>query len=276
MSKPVIATEEHINVVELYKSGMSQLQIEKLYNVSHGVVARILTKYDIDFRDASHKSRKYTLDELYFDSVDNNNKAYILGLLYADGCNYTKTNMIKIELQERDKDILDKINIELGSNRPLKYCTLNSKNNNWQNTYRLTIVNKHMSEALSALGMIPNKSLILDFPEWLDESLIPHFIRGYMDGDGHIEWRKTKFLTMVSTKQFCMRVKEICENKLGICAKIQDTANKSSNTKLLYICGKTKMKQFLDYIYNDADLYIQRKYDTYKTICDEMNVNNSL
>ena len=102
--------------------------------------------------------------------------------------------VIKIELQERDKDILEEINKELGSNRELYFNDLSSKNSNHQNTYGLIIVNKHMSEILKQKGMMQNKSLVLKFPEWLDEDLYSHFIRGYFDGDGHIEWTRTKFI----------------------------------------------------------------------------------
>ena len=34
--------------------------------------------------------RKYNVNDNYIDIIDNQNKAYILGFLYADGCNYDK------------------------------------------------------------------------------------------------------------------------------------------------------------------------------------------
>jgi hypothetical protein len=129
---------------------------------------------------------------------------------------------------------------------------------------------------LTELGVVQNKSLVLEFPVWLDEVMYAHFLRGYLDGDGHIEWNNTRFITLVGTSQFCKYVKNFCEDKLGIKCSIYNTANKDSNTKLLHICGKTKIKQFLDFIYKDAELYIERKYNIYQKICMEMNINNSL
>ena len=275
MSKPLISTEEYENIISLYNSGLSQAKVGELYNVRYYIIGKILRKCGIQGRDDSHKSRKYTINEKYFDNINTDNKAYVLGLLWSDGCNYTPSNYMKLELQERDKSILDKISIEINSNKPLKFNNLNEKNPNWQNTYRLEIINKHISKKLEELGMVKNKSLVLEFPKWLDVSLYGPFLRGYFDGDGHIQWNKTKFITMASTLQFCEYTKLFCEKELGINCSIYDTVNKNSNTKIFHICGKEKIKCFLDFIYKDADLYIERKYNVYQQICAEMNVSNS-
>jgi hypothetical protein len=276
MSKPLVPAEEYENIINLYKSGLSQEKIGKIYNVGYYIIGKILKKCGIAARDDSHKSRKYTINENYFDNIDTKNKAYVLGLLYSDGCNYPPQHRVKLELQERDKSILDKINIEIQSNKPLSFVNLNSKNANWQNTYRLDITNKHISDKLVELGMVQNKSLVLEFPKWLDESMYASFLRGYLDGDGHIEWSNTRFITLVGTSQFCEHVKDFCKSRLNINCSICNTANKNSNTKLLYIHRKKQVKEFLDFIYKDADLYIERKYNIYQKICMEMNTNNSL
>lgn len=276
MSKPLISTDEYDNIVNLYNSGLSQAKVGEIYNVKWYIIGKILRKCGVTARDDSHKFRKYTIDENYFDNIDAPNKAYLLGLLYSDGCNYPPQHRVKLELQERDKDILDKINIEIQSNKPLAFNNLNSKNENWQNTYRLDITNKHISDRLAELGMVQNKSLILEFPTWLDKSMYAPFLRGYLDGDGHIEWGKTRFITLVGTSQFCEHIKSFCENDLDIKCSISNTANKNSNTKLLYIHSRDRIKKFLDFIYKDANLYIERKYNVYQKICTEMNVDNSL
>lgn len=276
MCKPLIPAKEYENIINLYNSGLSQAKIGAIYNVGHYIIGKILKKCGVVARDDSHKSRKYTINENYFDNIDTQNKAYVLGLFYSDGCNYPPQHRVKIELQERDRGVLDKINEEIQSNKPLSFVNLNKKNHNWQNTYRLDITNKHISDRLVELGMVQNKSLVLEFPVWLDELLYPSFLRGYFDGDGHIEWSNTKFITLVGTNQFCEYVKNFCESKLNIKCSVYNTANKDSNTKLFHICGKQRIKQFLDFIYKDADLYIERKYDIYQKICMEMNINNSL
>ena len=261
MSKALIPCEEHGKIIELYNSGLSQAKIGCIYHVGHYIIGDILRKHNISGRDDSHKGRKYTINENYFDIIDSPNKAYILGLLYADGCNYLPQHHVKIELQETDKDILDKINKEINSNKPLFFNPLNDKNSNWKNTYRLTITNKHISEQLNELGVVQNKSLILTPPIWLDDELISHFIRGYMDGDGCIS---EQFIEIASTNEMCLYVQKYCMDVLNINATIRDVYNNpKSNTKLLFINGRRQMKIFLDHIYQNAEMYIQRKYNKY-------------
>ena len=261
MSKTLIPCEEHGKIIKLYNSGLSQAKIGSIYNVGHYIIGDILRKYNINGRDDSHKGRKYTINENYFDIIDTPNKAYILGLLYADGCNYLPQHRVYIELQEADKYILDKINQEINSNKPLFFNPLNDKNSNWQNTYRLNITNKHISIKLNELGLVQNKSLILMPPTWLDTGLIAHFIRGYMDGDGCVS---EQFIEIASTKEMCLYIQKYCMDILNINATIRNVYNNpESNTKLLFVNGKRQMKIFLDNIYQNAEMYIQRKYDKY-------------
>lgn len=265
-----IPESEFSEIVRLYLSGQSLCQLQEKYHIDRRSIRKILVYCDVPIRDHSHQKRKYTLNENYFDVLDTPNKAYILGLLYADGCNYTPQNRIKLELQEQDKDILLQINAELGTNKPLTKQELHKKNPNWKDSYRLSIINKHMSETLNNWGMIQNKSLVLTFPDFLEEELLPHFIRGYFDGDGHIEWSYSKFLTVASSLEFCESLQQYCERVLHISSSIYPTYNKESNTKVLHIFGKENIYLFLKHLYDNSSLHIDRKYNLFKKIEQEM------
>lgn len=271
-----IPKEKYDEIIDLYQNGMSLEKIGLKYDASRHAIKTVLNKMGVQTRDDSHKGRKYTINENYFDEINTPNKAYILGLLYSDGCNHRKTNHVNLELQERDKDILDKISEELETNKPLYFNELNKKSDKWQNTYRLSICNKHISEVLEEKGVVPRKSLILAFPEWLPDELLPHFLRGYMDGDGHIQCFESRHASFASTESFCLSVQEKLKD-IGIESRIYNTHNKENSTRILYICKISNIVKFLDYIYKDAELYIQRKYETYQTFLEETkNTNNSL
>lgn len=269
MKKVITNADDYAKICELYNSGYSREKIEKIYNVSSSVISRILKECGVSMRDDSHKGRKYSFNENYFDEITTSNQAYILGLLYADGCNSTTNNTVFIELQERDKAILDAIKKELESNHPLHFHNLNAQNPNWSNTYKFSVTNKYFSERLEELGMIRNKSLLLEFPTWLDQTLIPDFIRGYFDGDGHIEWSNTKFLTLASTETFCEYIKDYLSG-IGISSSIREAANKGKTTRLLYVGKKKNILSFLDLIYRDSEMHICRKYNQYCLIKHEM------
>lgn len=263
-----LSEDEQLNIVYLYKNGMSTVELGKMYNFNHHVIEHILDLHNIPRRNNSECHRTYTIKEDYFDKVDDQNKAYILGFFYADGCNSMSKNTIHMSLQEDDFEILEKIRIEIGSNRELEYIDNTKKSVkdgfNYKNQYRLAVFNKHWCDRLSELGMVSAKSLVIQFPYFLDESLYPHFIRGVMDGDGCIyKQDKVYVVTITSTKQFCEKLQKIVYQELGIPSKLEEASNKNGITYVWKINRKADNKKFLDWLYEDAEMYMKRKHDIY-------------
>lgn len=268
-------------IKELYLNGMSSVDIGKLYNCTHKPILAILEELGIN-RDQKRFVRKYKLNEHYFDFIDNSNKAYILGLLHADGCNKMDKGTISIGLQESDKDLLETIRLEIGSEKPLRYIDNSNKHTfgyDYENMYELNMFSVHMCEQLANKGIVPNKSLKIGFPDWLDDSLISHYIRGVFDGDGSVcqqiknENNKPIIVTITATDSFCQKLKDICKRKLNINSHIYDASCHNGITKVFELSGRNICKTFLDWIYEDAEIYLQRKYDRY---CKYYNINNSL
>lgn len=259
--------------LELYDKGLTLNEIAKMFGVTSSTIKYLFKKCGKKCRNAGQYNRKYKLNESFFDSIDTEEKAYIVGLLYADGYNNTKAGAIEISLQARDRLILEKIKTLLETDIPLIYYKSTSPTH--QDYYKLIIHSRHISDQMVKLGMYRAKSLILDFPEWLDKEFYPSFLRGYFDRDGWVATTKTDYASsIVGTKNFCESVKLILDT-LGIESKISYTHNKESATRNLIIYKRESTKKFLDYIYNDATIYLQRKYDVYKSkFCK--NINNSL
>lgn len=276
-SKVVISDDDEYKIIDAYQSGMTVRDVAKKFNIGEKRASDILKKHDVCVLLSCERPSKYSLNEHYFDNIDTQDKAYILGFLYADGCNCN--NNISICLQERDKEILDKINLALGSDRPLRFIDYSNRDGNCQNQYKLSITNKYMANQLVSLGMVRNKSLILEFPKWLNKNLYPHFIRGYFDGDGYVSknYYNAK-LSIVSTKIFCERIQEILYSEVGVNSSIYLChKNELTTTRTLQISGRNQISEFLDYIYNDANLYLQRKYDIYQSLYkSNQNMNNTL
>ena len=265
--KKYIFTDEQKDLVaKLYNELGSSVDVGKLFNVGHKVITKILEEKGIE-RTAA-KKRQYKINEHYFDEVDTPNKAYILGFLYADGSNCMSKGTITMSLEEGDKDILERIREEIDSGRPLEFLDYSNKHDfgyTYKNQYRLLLFSTHMCKTLQIHGMIPNKSLALEFPT-LDEKLIPHFVRGYFDGDGCIckGKRETNFLaTITSTNNFCIKLKEIVEREIGINCHIYDASNHNGITKVFTTSGRLQTKAFLDWLYKDASMFLERKHNRY-------------
>ena len=205
-----------------------------------------------------NRKRKYPFNQQFLDSVDTQEKAYFLGLMYSDGHNNTKSGVVSITLQEKDKDILEKINSLLGIKKPLEYKITDLSR---QNTYRLSFISKYLSNRLIALGCPEAKTFKIEFPTFLDSSLFRHFIRGYMDGDGHIGYER---VNVTGTESFCNTLKEIL-NELSInCYLNNRHPNRNNNIRTLEVSGRSQVKNFLDWIYSDATIFLNRKHEKYK------------
>lgn len=270
--------EQKDEIVKLYIDGNSCTTIAKKYTCSHHVILDILEQQGIP-RDAKRFHRKYQLNEHYFDVIDTPNKAYILGLLHADGCNKMDKGTVSIALQESDKDLLETIRLEIESEKPLRFIDNSNKHTfgyTYENMYELQMFSVHMCEQLADKGIVPNKSLVIGFPDWLDDNLISHYVRGVFDGDGCIcrpSSSNTVITSIVATDSFCQSLKEICIDKLNINPNIYDTRCHNGITKSISFGGRDKSKIFLDWIYQGAEIFLQRKYDRY---CKYYNINNSL
>ena len=269
-SYKTFSNEEKENIVKLYLEGNSTVAIGKMYKFDHHSIAAVLDEYHVDRRDTSHCNRTYSVNDEYFDNIDTQNKAYFLGFLFADGNNCMQKTTISLSLQEKDRDILEKLRIDAGSNKPLRFISSERKRNNgegynYKDKYALTVCNKHWCERLSELGCVPNKSLVLKFPDYLSDEMLPHFIRGYFDRDGCIVDAKSgnHNINLTSTKDFCISVQNIVFNLFGIKSYIYPASNKNGITYVWTLRKKQDIKTFLDWIYKDAELYLERKYNRY-------------
>lgn len=260
------------DVINMYINGHTLQDIASKYGVNRWTVKRCLQENKIGLRSRAESIRQYNINENFFDEINTPEKAYVIGLLWSDGCNKTDRGTVTLKLQEEDKHILEDIKKLIHTDRPLYYCQKTSDSH--QNMYALEVTNKHISDVLDRLGMKSAKSLTLQFPEWLDKTLYNSFLRGIVDGDGCIfKASGTYCVSIVGTKSLCEYIQTFLKS-IDINSKIY-SYNNNGVTVSLYISGKNNSSKFLDFIYKDATIYLKRKYDIYiSKYCT--NINNSL
>jgi len=211
---------------------------------------------------------KYAINRTFFDKIDTEEKAYILGFLYADGYNHEKRGCVKIRLHIQDEELLIRIRnlIFIDKQRPLYY----SKN---RSQCELVIDNKYMSKQLALLGCVQAKSFKLKFPEFLNVNLIPHFIRGVFDGDGCISLaqlktgeKKTVF-SIIGYRPFIKRINDIISKECSLnCGKLMNYKGKSKKIATCAFSGCRQNIIIRDYLYNHSTIYLQRKYNKFKLL----------
>lgn len=253
-------------IIDLYvNKKLSTYQIAKEYSCCQTTIVNILKENNIKMRKYSESNRHYEIDEHYFDKINTPEKAYILGFLYADGCNSPNKKSIRLSIKLDDIKILEKMAKVSNNNTPIKIEIKITKGKEgkyagliWNSTY--------LSNQLYNKGLVQNKSLILTFPKWLDEELISHFIRGYFDGDGSISLSGNGVqCSVVSTKMFIDDLCKILDEKFNLHYTRSLASEKTGNkiTTVLKICTQKDVKIFLDWIYKDANIYLERKYERY-------------
>lgn len=256
-------------IIDLYSSGYGSYKIAKQFNCSASSVNNLLKNNNIDTKKTSNDYRKYTLNENYFEHIDTEDKAYFLGLIYSDGNVYK--SILKISLQESDSYILEQFLKYIQSTGHLYF--LESREKNHKNQKIFSISNKTIIDDLKKLGVFEKKSLTLKFPttEQVPKNLMNHFIRGVFDGDGSIFNTeriingKTYYepgVSIISSIGFIDGLFEF----LGF-----GNVYKTNNNKFISFKGKVEIVKIINYIYNDATIFLNRKFDKSKVILYFLN-----
>ena len=108
------------------------------------------------------------------------------------------------------------------------------------------------------------KTFKVVWPEYLSPDLYRHFIRGVTDSDGTIS---PQTYGIVGTEEFCLRLQEIMEKECDVTGHLsRATYRKVNNIRYFRIGGQLQMKRVLDWLYKDATIYMERKYQKYQDL----------
>lgn len=268
-----IPESEYPKIFDLYSQGYSQSKIARHYNVSNVCIERI-------FQKTKTPTRKFSLfkDETFFEIIDSEEKAYFLGLIYADGFVSSSKGSFGISLQEEDSYIIEQLKESLKFGGSVK--NVGRKKPHHKDRFRIDVSSTKMLRDLSKLGVVDNKSLILKFPnkEQVPRNLMNHFLRGVFDGDGSISSRiyfgkKGKNATsctacITSSPFFCNGLQEFLIQELNInCYNKCDGRSPAHSLKI----SARQAIVFLDFIYSEAspNLMLKRKREKFDALIKE-------
>jgi len=232
--------------INLYNQNYSLSKISKIYNINRHNLSILLKDLIVNKR-----RRKYFPNHNYFNNIDSEEKAYILGFIFADGNVYK--NRIKIEISNIDKDILILISNQIYNQDLVKYSKKNNKD-----YCSLSIYSENIKNDLAKYSCVSNKSKILIFPN-INEIYYKHFIRGLIDGDGFISL-KTKTIGLLATNNINQYIKSIL-NKLNISCFIVKAYKQDINIlNELRVKKQDSIIKLINYLYDNSTIFINRKY----------------
>lgn len=271
-------------LIDIYKKGYSVSQIIKLEQfegLTQSKIYSILKRFNITCRSNKINSRIYKLNHHFFANIDDEEKAYWLGFIYADGYVTTKGNYFGISLAKQDRPHLEKLVGTLRTNYPIREYIVSNGYREDTIYCRLIVCSETIKKDLISKGVLTKKSLRLIFPSLkiVPLELLNHFIRGYFDGDGSLSNYKRNCLRFFSIKicgtyEFLDSLKSHLEvalelNRLGsICKGKKD----NKNNYYLSIGGNIQVAKVLKYFYKDATLYLDRKYLRYSNFFATTNL----
>ena len=212
--------------------------------------------------------RVYQYNEQYFHTIDSADKAYWLGFLAADGCVHrtkdSRQDMIIIVLEDNDTELLENLNHCLQCDKPLRHFT----NSDGRSYVRFEISSNIMSKDLAQYKIVPQKTYKYIFPDNIDKKYYRDFIRGFFDGDGTIS-RNIEQNTLhkinvgfAGYAKNLKRIQQVLQEQNIPSTFTEDKREYGSEDAFgfLGLTSKIDKVNFLHYIYDDSQIYLQRKY----------------
>lgn len=210
----------------------------------------------------------------YFINIDHQNKAYILGLLFADG-HFGKTNP-SISLQEDDMLLLESVKNSIGIERPLIYVA--PKENRYSNKGQY-----YFSFTKELHGILLHTNYNKTILPQIEDIYMPHFIRGLFDGDGCISIDSCyinkyanipdsaipgTFYILLNYYEHAVFIRDYLSNVCGVsCAKIvQKKGNGDKEIYMIRWSGTKNLERIRKYLYNEAILFMYRKKNKFDQI----------
>ena len=209
--------------------------------------------------------------------------AYTLGVIYTDGNLYSDRDrrIYRLSISQKEPELLNKVLKLMDCNARLYH---KRKHGISGDLYFFSIHNQQMYADLINLGLSPNKSKTIEFPN-IPSEFVRHFIRGCWDGDGSFYiFKEPHFVRSLDGSVFLEKRRHgqikasytsgslkfieslvIELEKAGLTKKeIYRTKSKSPSYYVSY--GKDNSIKLYHYLYDgvSAKQYLSRKYKVLK------------
>lgn len=237
---------------------MRQIALKR--NTYNEAIRDVLVKRGISIRPR----RQFMMDQTYFERVDSQEKAQILGFIWADGCLHDSQNRLalRILINDKDRDYLEWIRTQFKAT----YRIYEGLQTGGKHSYvSLNISDPKPIQDIQRLGIFPRKSLHIGFPtvEQVPPEFIPAFVRGVFEGDGCIHIVKgancAKAL-FVATHEFNEALKFILAQQ-GIDSVIRERKDaKGHNWCVLEITRLASIFRLMGWMYAGATYRMERKW----------------
>ena len=258
-------------------------KIADKFNISFDSISKYMKIYNIPYK--KHYTGIYHCNHDFF-SIDCESSFYWAGFIAADGSLQNKkySKVLKITLSKKDENHLKKFKEHINCNNPIKTYMVKPSKLVTKICYcsEIQIVSHKIFYDLSKFNIVPNKTKIYDLPNWLiDHPLVHHFMRGYFDGDGCLTscgLSKNRTITqanfsIIGNYNFINKYQQILiQNNITNTTKII----KYDNIYKLNYCGNNNIRKIFKFLFNNSNIWLDRKYNLFQKYVTEYNPNGAL
>lgn len=241
------------NVVDLYNEGYGVMELSDKYKIHRCTIQRILKRNNIKLR-----KRTPSHYNIHFFDEYNVDSCYWAGFIAADGYVRSDRANVSIHLSKTDLGHLKKLE---------KLTNYIGKTAVYENECCLSFAGQWFRDALANnFDIYPKKTFDIRISDKIPKDMIPHFLRGYMDGDGSIV-KFENYLRVNFTSGSNVLLNQIIDYMYDIGIKVHNETNKAkiqpSSYSISYSCKNAL--QVLDLLYaNSTDFTrLDRKYQIY-------------
>lgn len=136
-----------------------------------------------------------------------------------------------------------------------------------------TVKSKKMKKDLSVFGIIPRKTATITMPQ-LKEDLMPHLIRGMIDGDGWISHKSHQIgfcgneRTVTMLRDYLIKTLNVYNVKV---------IHSEENLWQVTWASQIDIEKIGNYIYTNKDkFYLKRKYENFLIIQGNTEITNQI
>lgn len=249
-------------IINSYLAGQSINSIAKENNTRWESVKNLLVREGLYTSIKRNNCGVIQPEIIRFEEINTAEDAYWLGFLYADGCVRSNENRIQFVLKEEDKETVQAFHDYCGNQNELHYVEYKNKGKVY-GAYSSTFSSSTTKQNLINLGCIPKKSLILKCPseEQVPDKFLLDFFRGYIDGDGYIQYDSSKHryrIVIMGTEEFLKGMVERLE--IQAYSTITKTSCKASTLTLSH---KEFVYDFLALLYDNNKPALKRKKEIF-------------
>ncbi len=276
MNKPFTLTNrQRESVGPRYNAGESTVEIARDLGVTKAAIRQLLITRGIPRRaNNAALHRTYSCNHQYFAEPLDEERAYWIGFILADGCIAPREKgfpVLAITLKQSDRSHLVKLRRALQSNhRIISFTQGEGGYGEGTSGVRLHIASGPLTNALGQYGVVPQKTNGHGTPN-LPARLQRHMYRGYVDGDGSLgiyqirEWPNPSF-ECVGPRGFLEVFGAWLSCNAGANLNSPLDSPNTKTMKRLRYGGTRQVADIVSALYGNASVFLDRKYETAQEI----------